>query len=331
MATDPSAIGRSTENEPPARKPSAHQRRMRAITGLRRRRHLVQLLIVTLVTVMAIRHQTESATGAPSVDALCPFGAVETMWTWVTTGSFISKIHPSNIAVGVGLLAAVLIAGNAFCGWICPFGAIQDALHWLKKKLHIPSVAVPPRVDRVLRRGRFVVLGVVVVASATTLKLWFADYDPYVTLFALSWLFEPDLATMWPGLAILVVILGLSMLVERAWCRYLCPLGGVLSILSHVSILRIRRTASACTDCNLCNKPCPVGIDVARAAPVVSADCIGCLECVASCPKAGALAVAAAPPWASLRARFEARVPPGPVPVTVNRRRPANQEVGADR
>jgi NapH/MauN family ferredoxin-type protein len=331
MAGNPSAIRRSTDSTQPTKKPTAYLRRMKAITGLRRRRHLVQLAVVILITAMAIRHQTESASGAPSVDALCPFGALETMWTWVTTGGFVSKIHPSNIAVGVGLLAAVLIAGNAFCGWICPFGAIQDALHWLKRKLRVPTVTVPPRVDRVLRYGRFVVLGVVIVASATTLKLWFADYDPYVTLFGLSWVFEPDLATMWPALAILVAVLGVSMLVERAFCRYLCPLGGALSILGRFSILRIRRSASACTDCNLCNKPCPVGIDVAKAAPVVSADCIGCLDCVATCPKAGALEVTAAPPWAHLRKQFEEKVPPGPVPVTIDRRRPATQKVGADR
>jgi NapH/MauN family ferredoxin-type protein len=339
MATDPDVPGRlfvqtPALGRPPGRKPTAYQRRVRAITTLHRWRHLVQLVVVALIVALAIRHETESTSGAPSVDALCPFGAVETMWTWVTTGSFISKIHPSNIAVGLGLLAAVLVAGNAFCGWICPFGAIQDALHWLKEKLHVPTVAIPPRVDRVLRYGRFVVLGVVLVASATTLSLWFADVDPYVTLFGLSWVFEPDLATMWPALAILVGILGASMLVERAWCRYLCPLGGVLSVLGRFSVLRIRRSASACTDCNLCNRPCPVGIDVAKAAPVVGADCIGCLECVASCPKAGALEVTAAPPWAGLRKPFEssrAAAPSGPALVAINGRRPATQKVGAER
>lgn len=330
MAIHPSASRHSTDSVEPAKKPTAYQRRMKSITGLRRKRYLVQLVVVALITLMAIRHQVESTSGAPSVDALCPFGALETMWTWVATGSFISKIHPSNIALGVGLLAAVLIAGNAFCGWICPFGAIQDALHWVKRKLHVPTVTVPPRVDRVLRYGRFVVLAVVLVASATTLKLWFADYDPYVTLFGLSWVFEPDLAAMWPALAILVAVLGISMLVERAFCRYLCPLGGVLSVLSHLSILRIRRSAAACTDCNLCNTPCPVGIDVATANPTVSADCIGCLECVATCPTGGALEVTAAPPWAHLRTQLEATIPPGPVPVTITRRRPASQKVGAD-
>lgn len=331
MATPLSATQRSSDPEPPVRKPSAYLRRVKAITGLHRRRRVVQLAVAVLVVVAAVRHQVVTSGSAASVDALCPFGALETMWTWVTTGAFISKIHPSNLVLGVGLLLAVLVAGNAFCGWICPFGAVQDALQWVKRKLHIPTIAVPPRVDRVLRYGRFVVLAVVLVASATTLELLFAGYDPYFTLFSLHWIFEPDLATMWPALAIVVAVLGASMLVERAWCRYLCPLGGALSLLGHLSFLRIRRTASACTDCNLCNKPCPVGIDVAKAAPTVSADCIGCLECVASCPRAGALEVTAAPPWAHLRKQFEATIPPGPVPVTINRRRSATQKVGADR
>lgn len=101
---------------------TAYQRRVAAITQLHRRRHLVQLAVVALIVVMAVRHGTEAAVGTPSVDALCPFGAVETLWTWVTTGAFISKIHASNLIVGLGLLVSVLVAGNAFCGWICPSG-----------------------------------------------------------------------------------------------------------------------------------------------------------------------------------------------------------------
>ena len=308
----------------PTTKPrlTAYQRRLRAVTGLHRRRGLVQLAVVVLIVAMAVRHHHETVVGAPSVDALCPFGAVETFWTWITTGALISKIHASNLVVGLGLLLSVLIAGNAFCGWICPFGAIQDALAWVRKRLHLPVVTMSQRVDRVLRYGRFVVLAVVLVASATTLKLWFAAFDPYVTLFGLGWLFEPNLAEMWPPLTILATVLVASMLVERAWCRYLCPLGGVLSVLGHLSILRVRRNPSACTGCDLCVAPCPVGIDVAAPVSAVSTDCIGCLECVANCPTGGALQVRAAPPWAAWRKPID--TPPGArtgrVPVTIGRR-----------
>lgn len=305
---------------------TAYQRRAQAITRLHHRRHLVQLAVAAFVVALAVRHQSEQSPGAASVDAVCPFGAVETLWTWITTGAFISKIHASNLVMGLALLLATLLAGNAFCGWVCPFGAVQDALTWARRRLHLPTVTVPPRLDRWLRRLRYAVLALVLVMSATTVRLWFAEVDPYVNLFGLSWLYEPDLAARWPGLLVLGLVLVASLLIERAWCRYLCPLGGVLSVLGHVSIVRVRRSATACTGCNLCVKPCPVGIDVAKPVAAVSPDCIGCLECVANCPTGGALEVSAAAPWTSWRKALDpaalAHAGRTPTPVTIGRRPP---------
>jgi len=267
------------------------QQRTRRIRNLKRGRHLTQLAIAILVVVAAVRHQVEKDSGAASVDALCPFGAMETLITWVTTGSLITKTHPSNLVLGLAVLVATLLVGNAFCGWICPFGAVQDALTWVRRKLRLPAITVPRGLDRALRWGRFVVLAVILYFSYVTASLWFADYDPYVALFGLHWLFEPDTPALWIGLSILAVVVVGSVLVERAWCRYLCPLGGVLSVLSRFSLLRIRRAPTTCTDCSLCDKACPVGIEPSKAAPMVSPDCIGCMDCVTTCPVRGALGV----------------------------------------
>ncbi|MBK7720853.1 MAG: 4Fe-4S binding protein [Austwickia sp.] len=292
----------SIDNAPPPRdhrrrpQESRSQQRRRSVATLRRWRYLSQLAVAVLILVAAVRHQLARESGAPSTDALCPFGGVETLWTWVTTGEFISKVHPSNMILGAAVAVSVLVAGNAFCGWICPFGSLQDLITGLRAKLGVRAWSPSPAVDRVLRAGRYVVLLAVVVASAVTASLIFAHYDPYVTLFSLHWLFEPDLATMWPALVILTVVLIGSVLVDRFWCRYLCPAGAVFAVLGHLSFLRIRRTASACTDCRLCNTPCPVGIDVAGTPSAVSTDCIGCLECVANCTFGGALEVSG-PTW----------------------------------
>lgn len=267
------------------------QQRTRQIRNVKRGRHLTQLAVAVLVVVAAVRHQVEQNSGAASVDALCPFGAMETLITWLTTGTLITKIHPSNLVLGLAVLVATLLVGNAFCGWICPFGAVQDALTWVRRKLRLPAVTVPRALDRALRWGRFVVLAVILSFSYATASLWFADYDPYVALFGLHWLFEPDTPGLWIGLSVLAVVVVASVLVERAWCRYLCPLGGVLSVLSRFSLLRIRRAPTTCTDCSLCDKACPVGIEPSKAAPMVSPDCIGCMDCVTTCPVRGALGV----------------------------------------
>jgi len=258
---------------------------------LKSARRIVQLAFAVWIVVAALRHQLASSQESASVDALCPFGGVETLITWINTGHFISKIHESNLILGLAVLVATVLAGNVFCGWICPFGAVQDALSWLRRRARLPQLIIPARWDRILRWGRFVVLGVVLYFSVSTAKLWFADFDPYVTLFGLRWLFEFNLSTMWISLALLAVILGGSLVVDRFWCRYLCPLGGVFAIASRFSLLRIRRSKAACTDCMLCDKPCPVGIEPSKAKPFVSTDCIGCLDCVAACPVKGALHV----------------------------------------
>lgn len=268
------------------KKPNKALQRLRTIRRVRGVRALSQVAFAVFIVVAAVRHQTGE--GRPSVDALCPMGAVETLLTFLTTGGMISKIHQSNLVLGAAIVIATLLVGNAFCGWVCPFGALQDGIAWLRRKLHLPTLAVPHTLDRVLRWGRFVVLALVMWMSFTTAKLWFFDYDPYVTLFGLHWLYEFTPA-MWPALAILGIVVVGAFLVERAFCRYLCPLGAVFAILNRFSILRIRRAPATCTDCKLCDKACPVGIEPAKAQPFVSTDCVGCMDCLTTCPVKGAI------------------------------------------
>jgi polyferredoxin len=270
------------------------KQRVRSRTQLLRR--LTQAGFGLFIIISSIRHNMATTEHLASIDAYCPFGGFETLWRWVSSGGlFVQKTHQSNLVLLLGLIAGVILAGGAFCGWICPFGAFQDLLDWVRRKLRLPQVQLPARLDRVLTYGRYVTLAGILYATIATVKLWFADFDPYRTIFGLGWIFEFNLAAHWPAYVVALAITVGAFLIPRFWCRYLCPLGGAISLLGNISLLRIRRDAADCKGCNICNSPCPVNIDVAHADPAVSTDCVACLACVEACPRHGALNVTLGP------------------------------------
>src|ERR1035441_4025471 len=88
----------------------------------------------------------------------------------------------------------------------------------------------------------------------------------------------------------ILVVLGLgSIVVQNFWCRYFCPYGAMMGLVSLASPLRIRRDANLCIDCAKCAKACPSALPVDRLITIQSAECLGCIECIASCPAEGAL------------------------------------------
>ena len=255
-------------------------------------RRFTQAAFGLFILVTSILHYTVTSKHMASIDAYCPFGGFETLWRWVSSGDkFVQMTHASNLVLALGLVVGVLLAGGAFCGWVCPFGALQDLLGWLRKKLHLPEVQVPAKVDRILTYGRYLSLAGILAATIASVKLWFAGWDPYRTLFGLGWIFEFNLAQNWLAYLVALAVVGVVLFIPRAWCRYACPLGGAISLLGNLSLLRIRRVEGECSGCAVCNKRCPVKIDVAHADPAVSANCIGCLECVEACPHKAALGV----------------------------------------
>ena len=252
-------------------------------------RRLSQAGFTAFILVSSLRHHL-SAEHVASTDAYCPFGGVATLWRWLTTGQYVQKTHGSNLILALGLLFGVLVAGGAFCGWICPFGALQDLLEGLRRRLRLPRLKVPAGLDRWLTYGRYLVLGGILYATISTVKLWFSSYDPYRAIFSLDWVFEPNLAEHWPAYLVSGVVLIGSLFISRFWCRYACPLGGLISLLQRLSLLRVRRDPRTCIDCGKCSRACPVRLPVATSLDT-TADCIGCLECVEACPVEGALDV----------------------------------------
>jgi len=265
-------------------------------------RRLVQFGVFLFIAIIAVRHVLVGEGGAivtASWEAYCPMGGLETLYKFVTTGgSFVSHVHLSNVVVLVAALAVALLARNAFCGWICPFGFIQDMVHSFSTAVQkrVPGIrkavkALKQRgaklavLDRYLRFLKYGVLAWAVAGAAAYGFMVFRDYDPWAALWNLL---ELSLAG---GTVVLAIVLVASFFVERPWCRYACPLGAATGLLGALSPIYLKREAEACKACAVCTKACPMGLPVHTATTIKSVDCIGCLECVDECPREGALAL----------------------------------------
>ncbi len=242
-------------------------------------RMVSQLLFVGLVAYLGMRHQVVGGgpSGAAPIDSYCPFGGVETLFSYVSTGQFLQKTNLSNFIILAATIITVIIAGGSFCGWICPFGAIQEWMAKIGKKVFGKQLVVPQHLHKPLTYVRYLVFVLIVSLTVLDKKLIFETYDPFKVAFHFN--FETTTAVVIFVLTILV-----SLIVDRAWCKYLCPLGGLLSIFSKFSLIKLKRNTDSCIGCGQCVKACPMQIKVHEVKTVPEGSCVKCLECMDSCP-----------------------------------------------
>ena len=226
-----------------------------------------------------------SCYSCPGALGACPIGSFQAV---ITSRNYKFTFYIVGFLILVGA-----VFGRFICGWLCPFGLIQDLLHkipFVKKLKRLPG-------DRGLKFLKYIILaGFVIILPLVALDIvgqgqpWFCKYIcPSGTLFAglplvganpalrfaLGWLFT------WKA-GILAILVLLSILVYRPFCRYLCPLGAIYGLFHPIALYRFQIDESKCTKCGTCQQACKLDIPVYKTPN--SAECIRCGACRRACP-----------------------------------------------
>jgi polyferredoxin len=193
----------------------------------------------------------------------------------------------------ISFLAMSFLFRKAFCSWLCPVGTISEYLWRLGQRLFRRNFTLPRWLDLGLRGLKYLLLGFFVWAVTSMAADELASFmnSPYGVIADVKMLnFFRHMGEA--GAITLGVLVVASLLVQNFWCRYLCPYGALLGITSLFSPARIRRNPETCIDCAKCAQACPSALPVDKLVTIRSAECTGCLECVAVCPAKDTLSLA---------------------------------------
>ena len=192
---------------------------------------------------------------------------------------------PSLIGMAVPVLIAFYL-GRVFCSWICPISFLHETVDFIRKKLFkFNPLTFRDKIVLSLRIIWFALIGELVISMILGFPIFVFLSPPGLVGRELM------LGIIFHSLAleglIVVFVLVLHIFTRRFYCRYLCPLGGLLSFIGQKRRLRVRLNTETCTRCGMCERVCPLGLAVNRGGSY-SAYCWNCGECVDYCPS-GAL------------------------------------------
>ena len=174
------------------------------------------------------------------------------------------------------IAAALLFWGRgAYCGWLCPFGALQELLNKIARTLNIPQWTLPWGLHERLWPAKYTIfLGLFGVSMVSIpLAETYAEIEPFKTAIILKFVRE------WPFVIFAVLLLIVGLFIERFYCRYLCPLGGALAIPARIRMFDwLRRYKECGNPCQTCANECPVQA-IHPTGEINPNECVNCLHC----------------------------------------------------
>ena len=210
----------------------------------------------------------------PFARTSCPIGSLQHF--------VVIRQFPYYILGYIGLVGIAF--GRAFCGWLCPFGLLQELI----KKI----TSFRLKIEKSWGILKYVVLLIMIPVVYFTNEPWFCKLCPAGTI---EGTFPIILSPLWTELsklisfrffiklAIAIVFILLFVVIRRPFCRYMCPLGAMWGLFNKISFVRMKVDNSRCVKCNLCQEVCPMDIKIYE--DPNHFDCIRCLKCVYVCPQ----------------------------------------------
>ncbi len=238
-------------------------------------RKATQLLLLAMNIYIAITfwywvryYETASSTtfvARPGgIEGWLPIAGLMNLKYSLVTGQ-LPSVHAAAMLLLVAFIVISLLLKKAFCSWLCPVGTLSELIGDLGNKLFGRQCVLPRWLDIPLRGVKYLLL----------------SFFLYIAL-------------LMPVIA--------SLFIRHAWCRYLCPYGALMGVVSLLSPFKIRRNAESCIDCGKCAKNCPSRIPVDKLIQVRTVECTGCMTCVESCPVASTLTFSLQKPAANKKA-----------------------------
>jgi polyferredoxin len=224
------------------------------------------------------------------VEGFLPISALLSLKEWLASGA-INPVHPAALVILLTVIAVSFLLKRSFCSWICPVGTVSELLWKCGFALFRRNLRPPQWLDIALRGVKYLLLAFFLYSiflamppQAVTAFIY-SDYNKVADVRLLDFFLHPSGLS----LEIILCLVVLSLPLRNPFCRFLCPYGALVGLVSVLSPVKVTREKTTCLACGVCTQVCPSYIPVMEKERVMSEECIGCWRCVSHCRAEGAL------------------------------------------
>lgn len=189
--------------------------------------------------------------------------------------SFLAILHMHEF--GGYMLAAILFFGVFFCGWVCPFGSVQEWVGRLGDFFGIKKYCLPRAVQNYAQMVRYLVY------ALTLYKIVYMPMNARITFGrGVAKAFSETAPVAFGFMSFFIL---LSLFTHRPFCNYFCEKGAQFGLFSVLRVFSIKRDVKKCIGCAKCDRTCPMHIEISKTDFVRHPNCINCFRCISGCSK----------------------------------------------